>query len=368
MKNVKLFLKSLFSNNACIEGGRHKPWYAALIIFFLSMIVSIVPFFVQTIKKNGSDFVKNNTYAYEVGAQRFAETLDEKDLKFEVRAYEGEKYLDVDEEAWNNAFEATVEVATHTYHVYQHQNSDGWVDFEVYYVSDFTNANLNEIISSNKGVDEKTGETKWNKRSTTFIALGKEQFLSYQYALGNTSPQGNVIGDYKNLDEGFELASLARVVSGEETLSVKAGNVNADNYLEYRNGVWSNWKVFFDKGYTYNKYQTTWKMTLLMFGVNAGITIFMGFMIWVLTRGKNNPYRIYTVFECQFIAAWCAVTPAILACGLGFLLTQFAQVIFPLLLGVRIMWLSMKSLRPAYGTSYNEPKKNDKVIDAKPVK
>lgn len=367
MKNVKLFLKSLFSNNACIEGGRHKPWYAAIIIFFLSIIVSIVPIFVQTIQKTGSDFVKSRTYSYEIGAQRFVETLDQKELKLVVREFEGSKYLDVNQEEWDKAFEATVELQNHTYHVFQHKNAEDIVDFEVYYLSEFNNTNLNEIISSVKGTDEKTGETKWNKRSSTFIALGKEAFLSYEYALNNTNPQGNVLGDYKNLDDGFDLTSMARVKVDDTELSVKAGNVNADNYGTYKNGVWSNWKTFFDKGFLYNRYQNTWRMTLLMFGVNAGITIFMGLMIWVLTRGKNNPYRIYTIMECQFISAWTAVTPAILALAFGFLLAQFAQVIYPLLLGVRIMWLSMKSLRPAYGT-YSDPKDNGKVIDAKPVK
>lgn len=369
MKNVKLFLKSLFSNNACVEGGRTKPWYAALIIFFLSIIVSIVPIFVQTITKNGSDFIKSRTYTYEIGAQRFVETLDAKELKLEVRSYEGSKYLDVNQEAWDATFEATVELQNHTYHVFQHKNAEDLVDFEVYYVNEWTNANLNEIINSVKTVDEAKGEVKWNKRSSTFLAIGKEEFLTYQYNLNSNSAIGNCYGDYKNLDEGFTFASLARVETKDGVLNLKDGNLNENNYSTYTSGVWNNWKGFFDKGFIYNKYQSTWRMTLLMFGVNAGITIFMGFMIWVLTRGKNNPYRIYTVFECQFIAAWTTVTPAILACGLGFLLSQFAQVIFPLLLGVRIMWLSMKTLRPAYG-QYDAPKakQNDRVIDAKPVK
>ena len=83
-----------------------------------------------------------------------------------------------------------------------------------------------------------------------------------------------------------------------------------------------------------------------MSAINVGIVLIMGFMVWVLTRGKNNPYRIFNVWECYKIVAWAALTPAILTSGLGFLIKAFASTLFPLLLGVRVMWLSMKSLRP----------------------
>ena len=47
MKNFKLVLKSLVNNEACVEGGRHRPWWIAIILFFLSMIIALVPIFVQ---------------------------------------------------------------------------------------------------------------------------------------------------------------------------------------------------------------------------------------------------------------------------------------------------------------------------------
>ena len=62
MKNFKLILKSLFSNNATVEGARHRPWYFAVIIFFVSMILAVVPIFFQSITKHGSDIVEKNSY------------------------------------------------------------------------------------------------------------------------------------------------------------------------------------------------------------------------------------------------------------------------------------------------------------------
>ena len=80
--------------------------------------------------------------------------------------------------------------------------------------------------------------------------------------------------------------------------------------------------------------------------VNAGIVLIMGFMLWILTRGKNNPYRLFTVWEAFKMAFWACISPALITVALGFLITNFAATMFPLLVGVRIMWMSMKSLRP----------------------
>jgi hypothetical protein len=43
---------------------------------------------------------------------------------------------------------------------------------------------------------------------------------------------------------------------------------------------------------------------------------------------------------------WAAFTPAVLACGLGFAFSTYALFIFILFYGMRIMWMSMKNLRP----------------------
>jgi len=70
-------------------------------------------------------------------------------------------------------------------------------------------------------------------------------------------------------------------------------------------------------------------------------------MIFILTRGKRNPFRIYTFWETQKISYWASFTPSLLALIFGFIFTEYAVMIFVMLIGVRIMWMSMKSLKPA---------------------
>jgi maltodextrin utilization protein YvdJ len=73
----------------------------------------------------------------------------------------------------------------------------------------------------------------------------------------------------------------------------------------------------------------------------------MGLMIFLLTRGKKNIFHIYTFGDCEKIAAWSMVSPALLSLILGFIFTDYAMMFFIILLGLRVMWLSMKQLRPA---------------------
>lgn len=363
MKNLKLILKSLINNEACVEGGRHRPWWIAIIIFFLSMIISIIPVFVQTFTKSGAEFISSTTYGYEVGAQRFIEDASDKGLSMVVRELDdGTKYLDLEQENWNAIY--TYE-DHYGYHAYQHKDANDKVDFEVFYVSDFTNSVISNIASDAEVVNSETEEVSYTKRSTSFIVFGKFELVSYAYNGASTNSVGSVYGDYKSFEKGFNILSIENVIIGEETYN--HNTITAEQYKPYQEGVWKNLKQFFHDSYLYNRGQLTWRTVLLMFGINAVLTIFMGFMIWVLTRGKANPFRIYTIFECQLISAWCTLSPAILTIALGFLISGFSQIMFPLLLGLRVMWLSMKTLKPEYTTAPQQ-KKEVKTVDTKPAK
>ncbi len=364
MKTLKTVLKSLFSNNACIEGGRHHPWWVAIIIFLLSMWIAVVPVFSQTITKSGSSFASTNTYNVDIGLQRFVEDANDKGLTMIIKEADGlGHYLDMDQEKWNEAYT----YADHYgYHAYQHINADSKVDFEVFYVSDLKTSDLNDIMKDREVKNEETGEITYESRMSSFIAFGKTELVLYQYNMNSTTAVGNTYGDYKNTKVGTNILDIEKVTIGENVVTHKT--VTPEQYTAYKDGVWNNWKAFFDDAYLYNRGELTWRTTLLMIGINAGITIFMGLMIFILTRGKSNPFRIYTFIECQLIAFWSTLSPSILALAFGFLFSSFSQVIFPLLLGVRVMWMSMKSLRPEYTAAPQQNKNVVKTVNVKEKK
>lgn len=345
MKNFKLILRSLLSNHACVEGGRRKPWYFAVPMFFFAMLLALIPIFVQTYTKDGDVIVASNSYEMDVASARFIEEINAHDIEMKVE----NKKLIVDEEKWNKTF-TDVDASGNNCYIHRHIDAvtgNEFPDLGVYYMPSIRlTDDVYNSITSFPSTDAEGNPTKVN-RTYSFMIFTEKSVTIYVYAAAKTSNQsiGYVYGDYEHLPEGYRINDI----QGE---SVAA--------------TWDNWKLFYRRAYDTYRLRLSWQTPLMMFGINAGITIFMGFMLWVLTRGKNN-LNWFGIWETQKIVAWTTVTPAILTTGLGFLISSFSQVMFPLLLGVRIMWLSMKLLRPENKDIY-PPLKNDTIVDVKSVK
>ena len=88
--------------------------------------------------------------------------------------------------------------------------------------------------------------------------------------------------------------------------------------------------------------------TFMYWGIYAGLTLFLGLLIFLLTRGKRNFNNYLKWYECLAISGWASFTPGLLGMIMGFILTSYAIMFFILFMGVRIMWLSMKQLSPTY--------------------
>ena len=307
MKNVKLFLKSLFSNNAAIDGARKKPWYAAIIIFFLSIIVSVVPSTVIELKKHGDKYFESTTYGVLEATTEFSEELAKPEHKNDFIVKEnkqGDKYLVSNEFRWNRI---------------NAKHPKGY-DFAF-------------IYSKN---DEKTVNTKLE-------ALAKESVSYFLFTKDTVYISVLDPNDHKTQKVGLGCINAYKKL---EKNQIKDALVVGKNKTETAKKTWENWKVLIKNFYNQTRLRAAGIQLGIISAVNAGIVLIMGFMVWVLTRGKNNPYRLFSVWESFKISFWTCPSPAILTIGLGFLISRFASTLFPLLLGVRVMWLTMKSLRP----------------------
>lgn len=369
MKNFKLILRSLINNQACVEGGRSKPWYFAVIMFFFSMIISIVPTFVHTINRNGADFINTQTiYNYDLGLQRFSEELYKSNFDIVVSDSESGHYLTISQETWDNKYTATNENGLHcfrsTYEVIVNNEKKTLTALEVYYLDGtITQQYLDMITQYKHTVDEKE-VTEYRK--TSFLVFSRYTYQGSIFISSSNTSKGVFYGDYKTFEVGYNFKNLAVVGDLNPNTTFTPATLRT-----YSDGVLKNWKESFNIGYTQNKYTALWQTTLLMFGVNIALTVFMGIMLFILTRGKNNPYRIYTFWETQKIAYWAAPAPSVIGMAMGFLLASFSQVTFPLVMGLRVMWLSMRTLRPENAndvTTADYRNKDVVTVNAKPVK
>ena len=376
MKNLKLILRSLISNPACVEGGRHRPWFFAVPFFIFSILISIIPVFVQTYIREGDTSIANYSYGLEVSMQRFVEDINEKEYSMFIKEADSGKRIEADMSKWNELCDTGATGSNVSGKIYSgwgkdqsgnrcwyHKNINDLVDLQVYYLSaeEYTNETLQKI--NYVYTTDAEGKEVKNKRGGSYLLLSEKEVLLYiQNVEKSKTDVASLYGNYNYFEAGYLLNNINGGKTHDQAIA-------SESYMTYVSDTWTNWRTFYKTFYLNTRFTLTWQTTLLMFGVNAGLTIFMGLMIWVLTRGKNNPYRIFTIWECQKISAWSALTPAILSCGLSFLITSFAQVFFALLLGVRVMWLSMKTLRPEVSTpAQNKYSKPVKTVDTKPVK
>ncbi len=343
-------MKSLINNDACIEGGRTKRWFFAVIFAVLSLVLAVLPIMVTSLQAQGSDFTAGNyLYNYDNAIVAFSDSLKDNNLSMVVKEDANGRFLAVDKSQWETAYTANA------YKQYVHLNNDSKVDFEVYYTEAVGQEFVDyyTLVSQNKSpIDGSWREAADTARSTSYLIFGRERMVGQLFQPGNTTALSGVSGDYLKLDLGFDFKSLATVeidgvtyvTSHDDKFSEPNGFLSID---AYRSQIQNRWNDVYDAVYYNTKMVTARDSTLIMLGVDALLIFFMGLMIFILTRGKRNPFRIYTFWETQKIAYWASFTPSLLALIFGFIFTEYAVMIFVMLIGVRIMWMSMKSLKPA---------------------
>lgn len=314
--NIKLFFKSLFSNNTAIDCARKKPWYAAIIIFFVSMIISLVPTLVNNLNVQLDKKFDDKTYCTEEATTHFVEWLNAENIDVHV---EHDKTTKKDYLVWNS----------------EHKTHEFKTDENTRFV--FTYCDKSEVEAKltllNAGYT--INENKVDKFSY-FLFTSDTVYLK----ILNQNDESVVIEEictnaYKNVGTNAIKESFSEVSEDGQK-----------NYLGTIDKTWKNWKSLLRNFYNYKRVTLAWIQVGIFAIVNVSISLLMGLMVWILTRGKNNPYRLFSVWECFKISSWSCITPALLACGFGFLFSGIANALFPLLLGVRVMWLSMKSLKP----------------------
>ena len=383
MKHLKLLLQSLFKNSACVEGGRTYPWWVAVLFFILSTAISLIPTTVSLYTLDAGTFITNAAYDtdkafYEVLKEMDADGID---LQFynehtvenfnELKDAEGKsitpyiqlngEWKEVDANGVKMPYVVSGKVISGTT---KPETSSTITDttydestvelLKVYVLDDVTNADISKKVNAvlqglNPYVHDEIEGTSKTINKTSFILFGKESFVWIKYDANKTvdhqtgyTPVGQYTGTYRDVKCIKTLSELLKTQD-------EAGN-NA--ILGFEDSVKKS-AEFLREGYNELKLNNAAIQLAIYLAINAGIVLLMGFVLWLMTRGKNNPFRCYKIIETMKISAWTAFTPAILAMIFGFIMgsgNAMAGFMFVLMFGIRCMWLAMKNLRPAMNT------------------
>ena len=117
-------------------------------------------------------------------------------------------------------------------------------------------------------------------------------------------------------------------------------------YTSYGEAVFKRFKTVLNESYVTTRNKNTLFNSLIYLGVYFVLIAFMGLLMFIITRGKDNQMNYLSYWVCTKLAMWSSLAPAILAMIVGFIVPNWAQFAFILLFGLRSMWMSMRTLRP----------------------
>ncbi len=342
--------KSVISNQAAIDSAKETPWWIAVILALFAVILPLIPTYVTLNKAYGSSFLASATYGVDDG-------LAEATEKFYKDGYE----FNLDKNMITYYKAPGVEFVDSDYVTSSEQDSQFSVINSVsnqytfrFYITNLEGSALTKLVNSIDKINYETGThnvydpesdpegTKTIYRPS-FIVMSRKTLAVAVYKVNTTTRVATSLAglNWTHTSKGNLFEKLLK--------GVDTSDLNVRKYTAQKAQVYKNWKNIFNQTYLDQKTKTTWNNVLIYLGVYAGLVVFLGLMVFILTRGKNNPFNYLNFWVCQKIAYWLAPTPAILALIVGFIFSGniIGQMGFIMLLALRVMWASMRQLRPA---------------------
>ena len=364
------YVKTLFSNQACIDRGTgkstidgsqvgvKKTWYIAIIFFIVAIFAAMTPLTVQNSKINGSNLLSGSTYGYNE-AITSAALFDEASSSTQSYVKVSGTLDDVKFNKENKTFTITSGMSPKQtasgydyyylgYHKSIHTDSTTGVssyvkDFDFYYVTkdNLTKAltDLAKYTTKFDGTNLSEGSESFINRNCSYLLISEKLMYTSKYSYSLSKTISSIYGDYEylNLENNTSIATYF------------TQNVDKTAEIEAQNAVViKNYKSFLDKTYQNLKTKNLWIQSGIVLGIDGGLTLLLGLVVFLMTRGKNNPNRVIKWYQCFLIVFYASLCPGLLSLILGFMISNMAMMLYVVTFGVRVMWMSVKSLRPTY--------------------
>ena len=342
---VKDGFGSLISNSAALRGAKNGPLWLTIVMFILAVLLPVIPLLVAQLTTDGSSFLK--TYSY--GLERYVTSMamDLKNTRLAEFSIDENHLLSVKENGAEVDFNNYG--ANTPYAAYENQNTHQY-DF-LLYLSSASTSKEKEIVykaivattyvsgTTNVGAGE--GQSVYHPSYMILFKNGVYVSI-YGSASATKAVAGSYFGDFNTIKTNDHCLETLLTVTNKDGTAVAQNLYNN----EYVNGVLKNFKKFINASYDTLKVKNTWATVGIYAGIFFGLNIVMGLIMWVLTRGKKNPNNYFSIWLTIKVQARMALAPAIITAIAGIFLNSMVPVIYIMTIGLRVMWISMKELRP----------------------
>ena len=334
---------SLISNAAALRGAKNGPLWLTILMFIFSILLPVIPLFVSQATTNGSTFLSSYSY----GLERYVTSLamDLKNSRLAEFKIDENHLLTVTENG--NEVNFANYGAANAYAKYENSVTHQY-DFLVYLSDATTKKDKSSVNTAISGTNYAIGTTdtsieKENIYHPNYMILYKNGVYVCVYGESNSKAiASSYSGDFKTIKANNACLETLLKVTDKDGNAIAQSLANDD----YVNGVYKNFKKFLDRSYDTLKIQNTWATSGIYAGIFFGLCVMMGMLMWLLTRGKNNPNNYFTPWLTMKIQGRLGLAPGLIAMIAGFFLTSQTPLFFIITIGLRVMWISMKELRP----------------------
>ncbi len=350
-RTLKITAASIIKNDAAIEGAKTAPWWIAVVMFIIGNFLPIIPIMVNASKTYGAQFVSSNTYGYDQALVSISHELGQDDSQYKLEVKDHKLLAYKDGNALVNTWEEDADLTPiATYDAVTEDTTTRYLS--VYYTDRpfgkgvYSVKQMIKSIEAKKlklgTIEEYDPASEDLSYTPAYLILYKDGMYSKIYK-ASTEKKQNVA--YTTTYTGMDWKHNEDMDLIQSVLTVEGVEANLAD-LDYINAVMNNWKEVFNNGYKNQKVLTFWATSGIYYGIYLALGIFMGLMMFILTRGKNNPNRNLNMWITTKIAAWITFSPAVLAMAVGFFWSAAAGIGFIVLMGLRTMWLAMRQLNP----------------------
>ena len=319
-KFIKFLFKGLVNNEEVIYESKKYPWWAAIIVFILSLVIAVIPSFVQIARIQGAEVLTTTQNAsLDTSLVLVSQHLEENNIKIEI-----------DEQGKINVNTLIPAGKDYYQHTVVAQNKELLI-FTICKDADATN------LAKNYSEGKKVSNDIIKETPYSYLIITEDKVYLTTYL--NTSK--NVISN----GEITEAAKASYTFIGLNE-SAKGTDINSFYATKDIETCLNHWETFLNDLYKISKTQYLWGYTGVLSAINLGVSLLVALLTMVLTRLKSATGEKLNYFNALKIIAFASLAPAAIGCLLGFIISSFAQIGFVLCLGLRSTFLGMKAANP----------------------
>ena len=324
-KFIKFLFKGLVNNEEVIYSSKHHPWWSAVLVLLFSLVIAVVPSFVQIAQVKGSEVLTTSQNA----------SLDTSLVLVSQHLEENNIHIAIDEEGKINVDALIPEGKDYYEHVVTAQGKELLV-FAICEDKDATN------LIKNYSEGKKLSTDAPSEKPSSYLIITEINVYLTTYLntadVKNTIVEGVVTEQAK---AAYTFVGLNESAKGTDINSFYATG-NVEDCLGH-------WETFLDELYKISKTQYLWGYSGVLTAINLGVVGLVALLTMILTRLKSATGDKLNYLEALHIIAFASLAPAAIGCLLGFVINSFAQVGFVLCLGLRSTFLGMKAANPNRG-------------------